>query len=34
MPVPPMLIASLSVAHVEEGEQSVWLVLVKLKEET
>ena len=29
-----LLIASLSVAHVEEGEQSVWLVLVKLKEET
>ena len=27
------MIASLSVAHVEEGEQSVWLVLVKLKEE-
>ena len=29
-----LLIASLSVAHVEESEQSVWLVLVKLKEET
>lgn len=29
-----LLIASLSVAHVEEGEQSVWLVLVKLKEKT
>ena len=28
------MIASLSVAHVEEGEQSVWLVLVKLKEKT
>ena len=28
------IIASLSVAHVEEGEQSVWLVLVKLKEKT
>ena len=28
------IIASLSVARLEEGEQSVWLVLVKLKEET
>ena len=28
------MIASLSVAHVEVGEQSVWLVLVKLKEKT
>ena len=28
------VIASLSVARLEEGEQSVWLVLVKLKEET
>lgn len=28
------MIASLSVARLEEGEQSVWLVLVKLKEET
>ena len=29
-----LLIASLSVARLEEGGQSVWLVLVKLKEET
>ena len=28
------IIASLSVARLEEGEQSVWLVLVKLKEKT
>lgn len=28
------MIASLSVARLEEGEQSVWLVLVKLKEKT